>query len=104
MVLKVLLSSSDDFFNLNFVDKGHFWVFTDSHIDLFYQSSNDASIHCHNISLNNITKIIRKFGQFDCDTPIELLQSSFSAANRIDSNVDFIIWLGYRSLLLINSI
>jgi hypothetical protein len=80
--------------DVDFVDAGHFWVFTDSHIDIFYQSSSDASVHCHNISINNITKIIRKFGQFNCDIPTELLQSAFSAAKRIDSKVDFIIWLG----------
>jgi hypothetical protein len=74
---------------------GHFWVFTDSHVDIFYQSHSDPVAHCHNISLNNITKIIRKFGQFNCDIPTELLYSAFSAAKRIDSKVDFIIWLGY---------
>ncbi len=74
---------------------GHFWVFTDSHVDIFYQSNSNPAFHCHNISLNNITKITRKFGQIYCDIPHELLYSAFSAAKRIDSNVDFIIWLGY---------
>jgi len=74
---------------------GHFWVFTDSHVDIFYQSHSDSVAHCHNISLNNITKIIRKFGQFNCDIPTELLYSACAAAKRIDSKVDFIIWLGY---------
>jgi len=74
---------------------GHFWVFTDSHVDIFYQSHGDPAFYCHNISLNNISKIIRKFGQLNCHIPPELLYSAFSAAKRIDSNVDFIIWLGY---------
>jgi len=74
---------------------GHFWVFTDSHVDIFYQSNSNPAFHCHNISLNNITKIIRKFGQLNCDIPSELLYSAFSALKRIDSKVDFIIWLGY---------
>ncbi len=74
---------------------GHFWVFTDSHVDIFYQSNSNPAFYCHNISLNNISKIIRKFGQIYCDIPHELLYSAFSAARRIDSNVDFVIWLGY---------
>ena len=73
---------------------GHFWVLTDAHVDVFYHSSKDASVHCHNNSLSNNTKTVRKFGQFNCDIPFELLRSAFSAAQRIDSNVDFIIWLG----------
>jgi len=74
---------------------GHFWVFTDSHVDVLYQSDSNAAFDCHNTSLNNITKIIRKFGQLNCDIPHELLYSAFSAARRIDSKVDFVIWLGY---------
>ncbi len=73
---------------------GHFWVFSDSHVDILYRNDGDPAAHCRNISLNNITKIIRKFGHFDCDTPIELLISAMSAAKKIDSDVDFLIWLG----------
>ncbi len=73
---------------------GHFWVFSDSHVDTLYRDDGDPATHCRNVTLNNMTKIIRKFGHFDCDTPTELLLSAFSAAKKIDSNVDFIIWLG----------
>ncbi len=73
---------------------GHFWVLSDSHVDILYRSDGDPATHCHNVSLNNMTKIIRKFGHFDCDTPMTLLTSAISAAKKIDSNVDFLIWLG----------
>ncbi len=75
---------------------GHFWVFTDSHVDIHYRNDGDPAGHCRNVSINNMTKIIRKFGHFNCDTPAELLTSAFSAAKRIDSDIDFIIWLGYK--------
>ncbi|CAF4425675.1 unnamed protein product, partial [Adineta steineri] len=74
--------------------EGHFWVFTDSHVDVRYRDDGDPATRCQNISLKNITKRIRKYGHFDCDTPSELLTSAFSAAKKIDSNIDFIIWLG----------
>ncbi|CAF3918527.1 unnamed protein product [Rotaria sordida] len=72
----------------------HFWIFTDSHVDVHYRQDGDPSTGCHNVPLNNMTKIIRKFGHFNCDTPNELVISALSAAKKIDSNIDFIIWLG----------
>ncbi len=63
-------------------------------MDLFYRSQSGPTVHCHNIFLNSVTEINRKFGQYNCDTPTELLYSAFSAAQRINSKVDFIIWLG----------
>ncbi|UJR35397.1 hypothetical protein I4U23_028154 [Adineta vaga] len=74
--------------------EGHFWVFTDAHIDIYYRNDGDPAFHCRNVSVNNMTKIIRKFGHFDCDTPRALVTSAFSAAKNIDSNIDFLIWLG----------
>ncbi|CAF4040933.1 unnamed protein product [Rotaria sp. Silwood2] len=74
--------------------EGHFWVFTDSHVDVLYRHDGDPSTRCRNVSLNNMIKKNRKFGHFDCDTPNELLISTLSAAKKIDSNIDFIIWLG----------
>ena len=73
---------------------GRFWVFADSHVDILYRSDGDPTTHCHNVSLNNRTKVTRKFGNFNCDSPSELLISALSAAKKIDSNIDFIIWLG----------
>lgn len=73
---------------------GHFWVLSDAHVDVHYRHDGDPATHCRNVTLRNITKILRKFGHFDCDTPVDLLMSAISAANRIDSNVDFVIWLG----------
>jgi sphingomyelin phosphodiesterase acid-like 3 len=73
---------------------GHFWVFSDSHVDTLYRNDGDPATNCRNVALNNMTKIIRRFGHFDCDTPFELLVSAMSAAKKIDSNVDFLIWLG----------
>ncbi len=73
---------------------GQFWVFSDAHVDTLYRQDGDPDTNCRHVTLNNMTKIIRKFGHFNCDTPTELLISTFSAANKIDSNVDFLIWLG----------
>jgi hypothetical protein len=81
-------------FNLFFFLLGHFWVFSDSHVDTLYRNDGDPATNCRNVALNNMTKIIRRFGHFDCDTPFELLVSAMSAAKKIDSNVDFLIWLG----------
>ena len=73
---------------------GYFWVLSDSHVDILYRNDGDPATRCRNVSLNNMTKIIRKFGHFDCDTPMELLSSAMSAAKKIDPNIDFLIWLG----------
>jgi hypothetical protein len=73
---------------------GHFWVFSDAHVDILYRHDGDPAANCRHMPLNNKTKVIRKFGHFDCDTPMELLISAFSAAKKFDSNVDFIIFLG----------
>ena len=74
---------------------GHFWVFTDSHVDVLYRPDGDPASFCHNaLSLNNKTKILRKFGHINCDAPVNLITSALSAAKSIDSNIDFMIWLG----------
>ena len=75
---------------------GFFWVFSDAHVDIHYRNDGDPVTHCRNVSLTNKTRIIRKFGHFDCDAPHELLTSAFAAATNIDSKVDFVIWLGYE--------
>ncbi|CAF1272776.1 unnamed protein product [Adineta ricciae] len=74
--------------------EGFFWVFSDAHVDIHYRNDGDPVTHCRNVSLTNKTRIIRKFGHFDCDAPRELLTSAFTAAINIDSKVDFVIWLG----------
>ncbi|CAF4362627.1 unnamed protein product [Rotaria socialis] len=72
----------------------HFWVFTDAHVDAFYRSDGDPATRCRNVSSDNRGRIIRKFGHFNCDTSSELLSSTLTAAKKIDSNIDFIIWMG----------
>jgi hypothetical protein len=90
--LKILIKSIFRFVSFW---RGHFWVFTDAHVDVLYRPDGDPATRCRNVSSNNRGKIIRKFGHFDCDTPGELLSSTLTAAKKIDSNIDFIIWMGY---------
>lgn len=74
---------------------GQFWVFTDSHIDIFYREDGDPAFFCRNVSRNSSsTRAIRKYGDFDCGTPNDLVMSALAAAKKIDSEIDFIIWLG----------
>ncbi|CAF3750258.1 unnamed protein product [Rotaria magnacalcarata] len=75
-------------------DIGHFWVFTDAHIDVLYRPDGDPATRCRNASTGNRGRTIRKFGHFDCDASSELLSSTLTAAKKIDSNIDFIIWMG----------
>lgn len=83
-----------DFLITFFLSSGRFWVFSDSHVDILYRSDGDPANRCRNASQNNMRKIIRKFGHFDCDAPMNLVMSAFSAAKKLDSDIDFIIWLG----------
>ena len=55
----------------------------------------------HNLSLNNITKVIRKFSQFNCDSPAEFLYSASLAAKRIDLKHKFcyLAWLLHKDLI-----
>lgn len=69
-------------------------MLSDAHVDMQYRADGDPASRCRNQTLNNLKKVLRKFGHFQCDTPIELLISAISAAKRLDSDVDFVIWLG----------
>lgn len=78
---------------------GRFWVLSDSHVDILYRTDGDPATRCRNVSSKKSSGIVRKFGHSNCDAPIELLTSAFTAASRIDPNVDFLIWLGYSGRL-----
>jgi hypothetical protein len=73
---------------------GHFWVLSDSHVDLLYRPDGNPKTACRNASGTHQQTIKRTFGHHDCDAPLELLISSISNAKKIDPSVDFLIWLG----------
>ena len=69
-------------------------MLSDAHVEIDYHDDGDPASFCRNKSLNNTGKTSGKFGHVNCNAPIRLLISAISAAKTIDSNVDFLIWLG----------
>jgi len=115
LCIGISLSISSNLFN------GKIWHITDTHYDFLYQTGGDATKQCREIphkQENNSDDIVysKKFyknnnsnnqmkihkandtasavGDYRCDTPYDLLISSFEAMVKIEPNPDFIIWTG----------
>lgn len=75
--------------------EGSFWQVTDFHYDKTYQASTDPNKIC-----NSQTPDSRKpersgsWGDYLCDSPWKLINSSVFAMKDIEANPDFIIWTG----------
>ncbi|KAL4233327.1 Acid sphingomyelinase-like phosphodiesterase 3a [Mactra antiquata] len=69
-------------------ESGYFWHITDFHYDYTY--------HGRQLSCNPNDKPDNpgKFGDFWCDSPWLLIDSSVKAMSRIKPNADFILWTG----------
>ncbi|XP_069115080.1 acid sphingomyelinase-like phosphodiesterase 3b [Argopecten irradians] len=67
-------------------DEGWFWHVTDFHYDFSYA---DLDFSCNDDVTNH-----GKFGDYWCDAPWQLVQSSVKAMKNFKAEVDFILWTG----------
>ena len=67
---------------------GYFWHITDFHYDFTYH---DEQLSCNKES---VPDNVGMFGDFWCDSPWLLVNSSVRAMADIRSDVDFVLWTG----------
>ncbi|KAG9276455.1 acid sphingomyelinase-like phosphodiesterase 3b [Astyanax mexicanus] len=72
---------------------GSFWHITDLHWDPTYSLNGNSASVC-NSSGNRPTPDAGKFGDYLCDSPWDLINSSMHAMRDILPDPDFIIWTG----------
>lgn len=83
-------------FNLvlsRFMYSGSFWHITDLHWDPTYNLGNSGPV-CDSGG-NRPTPHAGKFGDYACDSPWDLINSTMHAMKDILPDPDFIIWTGY---------
>ena len=73
---------------LNFV--GYFWHVTDMHWDHTY-SRDTAAGSCN---IDDPDGYYGPYGNYLCDSPWQLIESSVNAMKEIREDVDFLIWTG----------
>jgi hypothetical protein len=71
-------------------DVGYFWHVTDMHWDPTY---GDHGVSCGSTAPPSEQR--GHYGDYACDSPWTLINSSVYAMKRIKSDVDFLIWTGY---------
>lgn len=69
-------------------DTGYFWHITDFHYDFTYHG---AQLSCNSDQLSGD---LGKFGDFWCDSPWTLVNSSVHAMAHIKPDADFVLWTG----------
>ncbi|KAL0984732.1 hypothetical protein UPYG_G00145990 [Umbra pygmaea] len=72
---------------------GNFWHITDLHWDPTYKLSNNPELVCASSNKQPASKA-GKFGDYVCDSPWELINSSIYAMRHILPDPDFIFWTG----------
>ncbi|XP_047454340.1 acid sphingomyelinase-like phosphodiesterase 3b [Mugil cephalus] len=72
---------------------GNFWHITDLHWDPTYKVSDNPELVCAS-SGNRPAVSAGKFGDYVCDSPWDLINSSVYAMKNILPNPDFIVWTG----------
>nr|XP_019948311.1 PREDICTED: acid sphingomyelinase-like phosphodiesterase 3b isoform X1 [Paralichthys olivaceus] len=72
---------------------GNFWHITDLHWDYTFNLSNDPELVC-NSSSNRPATNAGKYGDYVCDSPLHLINSSVYAMKDILPDPDFIVWTG----------
>ncbi|KAG5271435.1 hypothetical protein AALO_G00179710 [Alosa alosa] len=72
---------------------GNFWHITDLHWDPSYRLGDDPTSVC-NSSGNRPVQGAGKFGDYACDSPWDLINSSIYAMKNILPDPDFILWTG----------
>uniref|UniRef100_A0A3B5ATB3 Acid sphingomyelinase-like phosphodiesterase n=1 Tax=Stegastes partitus TaxID=144197 RepID=A0A3B5ATB3_9TELE len=76
-----------------FLCPGNFWHITDLHWDPTYELSNNPELVCAS-SGNRPAAGAGKFGDYVCDAPWHLINSSVHAMKNILPDPDFIVWTG----------
>ncbi|KAK2909997.1 acid sphingomyelinase-like phosphodiesterase 3b [Channa argus] len=90
-VLKLLLSSL--FFRELPALSGNFWHITDLHWDPTYKPTNTPELVCASSGKRPAANA-GDFGDYACDSPWHLINSSVYAMKEILPNPDFIVWTG----------
>ncbi|KAM7383165.1 hypothetical protein PAMP_002843 [Pampus punctatissimus] len=89
--MKLLLSCL--FFKQVFALSGNFWHITDLHWDPSYNLDNKPEEVCAS-SGKQAAASAGKFGDYTCDSPLHLINSSVYAMKDILPDPDFIVWTG----------
>ncbi|KAM3933426.1 acid sphingomyelinase-like phosphodiesterase 3b [Leptodactylus fuscus] len=74
-------------------DRGYFWHLTDLHLDPNYTVTADPEKVCPSAGDQPVTNA-GKWGNYLCDSPVSLINSSIYAMKSILPNPDFILWTG----------
>jgi sphingomyelin phosphodiesterase len=84
-------------------DVGKFLHITDLHVDLQYETGSPATcflgstgLRCcreYDVPIKPYRKA-GKWGDYNCDTPIDLVEATMSWLNRTHPDIDFVIWTG----------
>ena len=72
-----------------------FWQIADVHYDKYYSQSGEILDFCH--QSEEESGIAGKFGEYQCETSRDLLESALKAMQRINPNPDFILSTGDSS-------
>lgn len=75
---------------------GTFWHITDLHWDPTYKLNDNPDLVCASSGTQPAVDA-GKFGDYACDSPFHLINSSVYAMKAILPDPDFIIWTGYVS-------
>lgn len=70
---------------------GYFWHVTDMHWDPTYVSSDVRPMSCGSA---NPSGVYSPYGDYRCDAPWSLINSSVYATRQLRQDVDFLIWTG----------
>jgi len=73
-------------------DGGKFWHISDLHLDYQYVEGGDSSQWCH--TANQTDEAVGPAGNYSCDSPLLLVESSLQAMQRHQPSPDFILWTG----------
>ena len=74
---------------------GSFWQVTDFHYDKTYLKPTDPNKICNSQTPNTVKPSrAGRWGNYLCDSPWKLINSTVFAMRDIEPNPDFIIWTG----------
>uniref|UniRef100_A0A665SWS5 Acid sphingomyelinase-like phosphodiesterase n=1 Tax=Echeneis naucrates TaxID=173247 RepID=A0A665SWS5_ECHNA len=74
---------------------GNFWHITDLHWDHTYELTDNPELVCESSGTSPAANA-GKFGDYACDSPWNLINSSVYAMKEILPDPDFIVWTGYK--------
>ena len=74
-------------------DGGKFWHISDLHLDYEYEAGGDRAAWCHHTD-KPYDHSVGPAGNYSCDSPLLLVESSLQAMVRHEEAPDFIVWTG----------